>query len=327
MLSPFRSPVPMRRSFVPSAVLASIALLTTIAPLHAQSARTLGGHTFIPSSFVRSEPFISQYFRTQTGAGQAFGFKDELVLPGVDTTVVLEGDIAFLSLDGEYQHAFGNWLAVSLAGTGSARIGTDAQALFAQGVTGIYGASLGVTVRVLEGEKAMLSVGADLASSSITGVDILGFIREVIDEDVPVDSARLVRTVESSSTRISGLGAWAPKPWLGLTGYVGTGWSDVFSTDNRSDPLFTAGGLASLDLKPLTGTPIGFTAGGKYDSLVPRGEDIANKVWGLALGVAYTGRENFHLGLEYGFLRLPLRTFDADLTVNTIGFNLRYYWN
>lgn len=327
MLSHCSRSARVRRLAARPGLVASAAWLLMVVPAQAQTARTLGGHTFIPSSFVRSEPFISQYFRTQTGAGQAFGFKDELVLPGVDTTVVLEGDIAFLSLDGEYQHAFGDWLAVSLAGSGSARIGTDAQALFAQGVTGIYGGLLGFKVRILEGETAMLSVGADLTSSSITGVDILGFIRDVVDDDVPVDSAQLVRTVESSSTRISGLGAWAPKPWLGLTGYLGTGWSDVFSTDNRSDMLFAAGGLASLDLKPLTGTPIGFTAGGKYDSLVPRGEDIANKVWGLALGVAYTGRENFHLGLEYGYLRLPLRTYDADLTVNTIGFNLRYYWN
>lgn len=318
------------RSTPPALRIATTALimaLATAVPARAQSARTLGGHTFIPSGSIRSEPFMTQYFRTQTGAGQAFGFKEALVIPGVDTTVVLDGDIAFLSLDGEYQHEFGDWIAVSVAGTGSARIGTDAQALFAQGVTGIYGGALGVKVKLLKSENAMLSVGADLVSSSITGVDILGFIRDVIDNDVPVDSARLVRTVEASTTRISGLGAWAPRPWLGLTGYLGTGWSDVFSTDNRSDPLFAAGGLASFDLRPLTRTPIGFTAGGKYDSLVPRGADIANKVWALTFGVAYTGREDLSLGLEYAYMRLPLKSYDADLTVHSIGFNLRYYWN
>jgi hypothetical protein len=300
-------------------------LLVLASPGHSQeTGRTLGGHTFMPSGQVRSEPFITQHFRERTTGGIASGFVSPVVVN--DTLTLLEGDIGFLGIDAEYQHAFGEWLALRLRLGGSARVGTSGEALLAQGVSTVYTSGLDATVKLFRWDNAMLSAGLSFGSSQIYGTDILGYLQKAIEDREFPPSDSLVASTESSSAKVSALGAWAPLPWLGLAADVGVGYADLFGGENRSDPLFSGGAVAGLDLGPLAGFPVGFTLAGDYDSVAQQGADVATKAWGLGFGVHYTGRENLDLSLEYGLRHLPLVTYDKDLVLNAASFNIRYYW-
>ncbi len=299
-------------------------LLLASTGLAQETGRTLGGHTFMPSGQVRSEPFITQHFRERTTGGVGLGFVTPVVVN--DTLTLLEGDIGFLGIDAEYQHAFGDWLAVRLRLGGSARVGTNGEALLAQGVSTVYSSGLDAVVKLVRWEDGMLSAGLSLWSSQIYGVDILGYLRDAIDGGAIPPSDRLVASTKASSTKVSALGAWAPWPWLGLAADAGVGFADVFGGEDRSDPLFSGGLVVGLDLGPLVSVPVGFTVAGDYDSVSQQGADIGTKVWGVGFAVHYTGRENLDLSLEYGNRRLPLVTYDKDLVVNAVSFNIRYYW-
>jgi len=320
MRSPSRTPKGISLS-----LLAAGLLVASPTGARAQEvARTLGGHTFQPSGLIRSEPFITQHFRSETGGGLASGFRVPAIVG--DSTRALEGDVGFLGLGAEYQHAFGNWLAVRLFLGGNGRLGTSGESLLAQGVTAVYSGALDVTVKLFRWDTAMLSGGVRFGSSQIYGSDILGYVNEIIEEGDLPDDRGLVVSTGTSTTRFSLLGAWAPAPWIGLSAIGSLGWGDVFKADERSDALYAAGGLVSFDLRPLVGVPVGFTLGGDYDSITEQGADIGTKVWGTSLGVHYTGRENFELGLEFTNRRLPVEEYDEDLVVNGISFNIRYYW-
>jgi len=286
--------------------------------------RTLGGHTFQPSGLVRSEPFITQHFRSQTSGGFATGFRVPAIIG--DSTRALEGDVGYLGLGAEYQHAFGRWLAVRLYVGGSGRLGTSGESLLSQGVTAVYSGALDATVKLFRWETAMISGGARFGSSQIYGSDILGYVNEVIEEGGPPDDRGLVVSTDASTARFSLLGAWAPAAWLGFSALGSVGWGDVFSAEDRSGTLYAGGGVASFDLRPLVGVPVGLSAGLDYDSITEQGADIGTKVWGSSFGLHYTGRENFELSLEYTNRRLPVDEYDEDLVVNAIGFNIRYYW-
>lgn len=314
-----------RIPFRSASLLLATALALVATPAQGQeTGRTLGGHTFMPSGQVRAEPFITQHFRERTTAGIGLGFVTPVVVN--DTLTLLEGDIGFLGIDAEYQHAFGDWLAVRLRFGGSARVGTNGEALLAQGVSTVYSSGLDAVVKLVRWENGMLSAGLSLWSSQIYGVDILGYIDSAIEEGAIPPRDSLVASTKASSTKLSALGAWAPMPWLGLAADAGFGFADVFSRDDRSDPLFSGGLVVGLDLAPLVSVPVGFTVAGDYDSVSQQGADIGTKVWGLGFAVHYTGRENLDLSLEYGNRRLPLVTYDKDLVVNALAFNIRYYW-
>jgi hypothetical protein len=292
----------------------------------AAKGRTLNGHTFIPSSQIE-DPFVTTFIRTQTGGGFATKVTRDIENEVVDSLLdALVGDVAFMALEFEYQHAVKDWLALSASASGAARIGTGAQSVLAEGVTSMFGFKLRAAARVLQTDKWLLSTTLRVEPSTQYRLDILTFARRVVEEGMIAEDNSVV--IKSNGVGgAAGLGgAYAPRPWLGfvLTGNVG--YSDTFSEKGRSDLAWDLGGLASFDLNPLRGIPLGLVLGVKQDAFVLENSDITDKIVAVGWGLAYTGREDFSLGLETSHVRVPLTKSDRTVTATLFSFNLRYYF-
>jgi hypothetical protein len=290
------------------------------------SARTLNGHTFIPSNVIR-DPFITTLVRTQTGGGFATNVSRDVENEAIDSLIdALTGDLAFMALEFEYQHGLTDWLAVRGSASGGARLGTGAQSVLAEGVTSNFTFEFGATARVLEREKWLLSGTLRIKPSTQYRLDILGFVRRAIEEGEISDDNSVVVRSEGIGGAVGFGTAYAPKPWLGFVVNGDLGYADTFSEDGRRDLAWDIGGLASFDLNPLIGVPLGFIASGMQDSFVVDNSDITEKVTTFGWGVAYTGRSDFSLSLETGHLRIPLIKADDTISATVFSFNLRYFF-
>jgi len=290
------------------------------------AARRLNGHTFILSDQL-DDPFITTLIRTQTGGGFATKVTRDIENEVVDSLIdALVGDLAFLALEFEYQQALTDWLALSASASGAARIGTGAESVLAEGVTSMFGFTLGATARVLQTEKWLLSAKARFQPSTQYRLDILTFAKRVIEEGKITEDNSVVIKSEGIGAAAGVGGAYAPKPWLGLMFAGNLGYADTFSEEGRSDLAWDLGGLASFDLNPLRGIPLGLLVSVKQDAFVVDNSDITNKVTAVGWGLAYTGRDDFSLSLETSHLRVPLTKSDRTITASLFSFNLRYYF-
>lgn len=290
------------------------------------AARTLNGHIFIPSSLI-DDPFITTLVRTQTGGGFATKVTRDIENEVVDSLIdALVGDLAFMALEFEYQHAVTDWLALSASASGAARIGTGAQSVLAQGVTSMFGFKLRVAARVLQTEKWILSTTARFQPSTQYRLDVLTFAKRVIEERRIAEDNSLV--LKSHGIGVAGgiRGAFAPKSWLGFVFGGELGYADTFSEEGRGELASKIGMLTSFDLNPLRGLPIGLLASVNFDSFVVDNSDITKEVTTFGWGVAYTGREDFSMSLETSHLMVPLIHSDRTINATMIGFNLKYFF-
>jgi len=287
------------------------------------ASRTLNGHTFIPSAVV-GDPFISTLVRTETGGGMASQVSREIQDPVLDSLInALVGDLAFMSLAFEYQYAFTDWLAVAAEVSGAARIGTGAQSVLAEGITSMFGVKLRASARVLQTEKWLVSTTLRYQPTTQYRLYILGFVKRAIDEGQISEDNSVVVQSDNSGGALGVGAAYAPRPWLG---FVFQGEGGYANTEARDATAWKFGGIASLDLKPLYGVPLGFIFTGKKDSFVLENSDLTEKVSSVGWGVAYTGRDDFSLSLETVHVRVPLLKDDETIGANLIKFNIRYYF-
>ena len=285
----------------------------------------LGGHNFIISAQV-PEPFITTFIRNATGGGLALEVETVLTGPAGDTLVSEKGDLAFLDLGFEFQLAATDWLALRLAFEGAARVGTSLQSLLGNGVSAVYGYSLGGTFRLVEAEKVIISATADLTGNAIYEIGILRLVQDVIDEgDIP-DSSGVVAS-GTDKAAVGGLRfAWAASRLIGvrLNGAVGV--ADLFRSDEETKFSFVFGAAVGFNFANTSNVPVGLLGFFKFTNFSPGASNVADEIVTTGLEIDYTGHEDFSMGLELAGSRIPI--VNSDQTISTAGakINLRYFF-
>ena len=330
--------------------------VTLIAPLSLAAqdvmggaGRELGGHRFVPSIVVPS-PFIASRFTATT----AFGGVRDLDVPiyNVEDSLVqtVTGDLGYLTLDFEYQQRVNAWLALR-GGVGAlARSGTDGFAMLAEGISAVYGYSLGAQARLLGNDRMYLSAALDYVSSSVFGYAPLTFvqgvgaeIRRVVDSieasGTPIDSTVIrdvlknldlsaYSAVEQGSVARTTAGlraAFAIAPWLGLTAVAQTGIGEVLN--GASDlGVIDLGATASVDLGVLTRFPIGLALSARRQSLNERASDVAKGVTAFGLFISYAARRDLALGLDLTSAQFSQRSTANILTGSRGAVTITYYF-
>jgi hypothetical protein len=285
--------------------------------------RVLNGFRFLPSTLIPS-PFVTTYIRTATGGGLAFDLSSLFIDVNGDTLGTLTGNVAFMTLDFEFQQQFGGWLAVRAGFTGSARMGIDEQSVLAEGLTGTASVKLGATARIWHNDKWLVSGALDFGRNDFVGLDPFGFAQQVVDSGGLTADNSLVETNNATTGRGSGRVAWAPKPWLGLTGFLGAASTDVSS--GSSNFIVGGGATVAVDLKPLNWPALGFLLGYVSES-VNNGNDIAKRSTGFTGAVMYTGRDDFSVGLEATSRKFTRNTLEPDFSALIVTFNIRYWFS
>ena len=317
-------------------VLAAAVTLSTAVSMHAQDKdpkRTLGGHNYVPIELL-GDPFTGTYVRNSTGGGKAVGLS--VPIPDLDggTQGYTEADIGYLTIGLEYQQNVTNWLAVRLGGSGGARLGTSVEALLAEGATATFGYNFGVAVQALRTERLAISVSADMVPSEVYGVSPLDFARSVIDNGLDSASA-LLKEGDGRRLLVGVRPAYTVTRWLGLVGQFEFGPNrarqkgdsgKVESEETKTQTTFGLG--ASVNLMGTSNTPLGFTAAFQHKSGIIAGEVSASDISGGAdtwsVGIYYTGRRAFSVGLDVVYSSIGQTLVDDDINLVGGRLTLRY---
>ena len=168
----------------------------------------LDGHTFISSSLVRS-PFIKSFFKNILGIGQTIDYVVPIIEINEEVVAGLKGDLIFATTDFEFQQVVRDWLAFYGEFILVSRIGSEVEALMASGVNLSTGFKVGWQIRLLKSRKSYLSTFLYLDNTSVTNIDLLGFVEGVIDSGYITPTNKLVKSTPVTSLNTGARFAYA----------------------------------------------------------------------------------------------------------------------
>ena len=259
--------------------------------------RCLNGFRFVPSSVV-DEPFINTSFENATGGGMALNLKVPVRNLAGDTVSTLNGNIGFFLLDFEYQKQIARWLGLRVGVNGIGRLGTSLEALIASGISAAMGGYVGATVPIWTKPNFMVSAVADLKNNKQWDVDPYTYAKDVVDSGYTPDSKAVLLGSERVNRWSFGLrGAWAVKPWMGLSANIEPGGADGDVSGNKS--LNTFGALAGFDLQKLWDVPISTSVAYRVRTGSGKSGNISGGYRSAQLGVFYNALSSVLIGGDF----------------------------
>jgi hypothetical protein len=295
-------------------VMASIAVVGGAAagqdpePLMHQCRRCLDGHRFLPSSIV-ADPFVTTAYQNDAGFGLAHNVA--VNIRDADGAVVrtLRGDVGFLLINFQYQYAVTDWLGLRAGIAATGRTGTSMPAILAEGLSAAYGGSLGATARVFRARTTQVSLTGEYARVSDYLIDPYGFAAGVVNGGLNDSTRALLLTSQKNNRYLGGVrAAWTPWRWAGLMGLYEVGSTQ---TRNGNQTIANYGLLGDVDFKQFSSVPIGVALSGGGHTGIHSAQGISANTSNFTLGVHYTGRQTFTLGLEGAWARQRLNEDDV----------------
>jgi hypothetical protein len=282
----------------------------------------LNGHVFVYMSNIKY-PFTNTSFTTNLGIGSADNLSYEIGDINGQPITGIKGNLTFAHLSFDYQQRIRNWIAMYLHGGLTARLGTNVFSLLSQGVNTVTSFRIGWLIRIVEGEKYVLSVTLGLNNSSGTFINIRRFVEDIIN-NVPNPSITTDAPVL--------LGDFGLHFAYGLNEVIGLGFNGNFafgeSFDRQdSDLRYALKGAIDFNFKGRYNVPLGIALG--Y-SLVSQPELVYTDEGTAQIGtikLTYTGTSDFLIGLESSMLNIPLEDVDQKSRFQVALISIRYYFN
>lgn len=318
------------RSHTFAAFFSTIALALAVAAMgiapstvSAQDVRrpVVGEHTFLEHSLFPG-PFVQTSLRTKLGVGRALDISG-LPLVEIDTLEFggQRGDLYFALLSLGYGQEITEWFQLGAQVGLTGRLGDGVNTILAQGATMAFALDLGAKFRLYQGETTYVSAGVSLARDNVTVIDFRSWVEGLLeDERVPLVTKR-----PSTRLGLNASGAWAPVHWLGLQAFAKYSRGENLEIEQETEWYSTLGLSADFDLLSVSSIPIGFVLGGRRDTFPRSINDLAEAIYGSLFRIAYTGRNDFVVALDFTADRLPLREGDS-LEAGTVQFSTRYYF-
>lgn len=285
----------------------------------------IGDHTFVGNPLT-GDPLPRTYFSQNLGIGRAVDveFLPTFVI-GEDTIQAISGDLLYALLSMEYQYRVKPWLGAYARVDLVARLGTDAGALLSEGATMLSGLELGWIIRLVENDKIALSATANVWNNSFTGINVFDWVEGIINDE-RVD---LVRNTPSVRGGGGARFAWAPNDLFGVLARTDLSYGESIRR-GEDQVMYKLAGAGELNLNDRYSVPLGFALGFELNNAPSDGDDFTQKANRGFFRVAYTGRDDFLIGLDFGLARLIDEAReegrDTDLTTNNVSFRLRYYF-
>jgi hypothetical protein len=226
----------------------------------------------------------------------------------------------------EFQYAVRTWLAVRGRLNVIGRMADETPTLLAQGVTLYSGFDLGWLFKMTESERYYLSGSLGLKNSSTTDVYLQRFVEGIIENGQVVPGNTLVVAIPTLRGTFGMQGSYVLSR---LTGMTLAGHLDYGESMNRGagDRWYYGVSLAfDLNLHSKSGVPVGFVIGGSTGS-APDLEGIDNRTSQTVFGrVAYTGAEQFALGLDMAYAYVPIRGLDDKQNFFSAVIDIRLFF-
>ncbi len=282
---------------------------------------TIGDHIFTPISYSPL-PSTNTYINTVAGFGQTINLFHSITINEDLGVIGLDGEVTFVDMYFSYQQRIRDWLAAYIQVGMSARLGTEIQSILVQGFNSITNFEIGWHFKILEGDKYAFSATAELQNSAGSFINVLGFVKEIIndDPDPKIKESVPVLTV-GSGLRF----AYGFNEFIGMSAMTELDYGETYLR-GENGLAFTAGAGLDLDFYPKYSVPVGLIV---HYNITSQPEFVivdGKSAHILKVKLAYTRASDFSLGLEYAIMKVPLRNVKNDPIVYTFALASRFYF-
>jgi hypothetical protein len=280
------------------------------------------GETRVISTTFLDDPFVN----TQSSLALGYGKSSNIVTPLIEINgeplVGLEGELLFATLVFQYRYAVRDWVAVWGQLNIAARLGNELQTMLAQGVNAATGFELGWLFRLYENERHLLSTGISVRDGSATIVDVAGWAEGLVEgEDVELVRKSPTLGTVGDLRYIYAANDFTAFQFLGQLAY-----GEAVNRSLGNELNYALGGLVSLDFNKKTGHAVGLALGYKYTIIPDVADEIIEDFQAALIGISYTGRPDFSIGLDLEFQRLPVKGIEDPASFFTAVISMQYFF-
>lgn len=280
-----------------------------------------GPHEFVPISGINL-PMIHTKFTTYVGGGQTSNFFLPVFELPNGRVVGLKGDILFVDAGVTYHQRVRDWLGVYLKYRVAARLGTNVQTVIAQGYNSISSFEIGWKFKIFEGEHSYLSATLEMQNHKGNFVDIYGYIVDVINQH-PFPSIS-----DNVPVITGGVGlqyAFGFGELLGVSLQSEIDYGETY-TRGENGIRFMSSLAVDVNFHDKFDIPIGLAVATIFTSQ-QEVVYVDGRVAKMALWkIAYTGAQDFNVGLEWSLMKSPMPSVTNEPTVSTIALSSRFYF-
>lgn len=289
----------------------------------------LNGHNFINISTIKS-PFINTSFSITIGAGQTVGFElPPVVIDSVTVINTVKGEVAFSSINFEYQAKLREWLSFWGSVQLNGRLGTKLRSALAQGINLWTGYEFGWLFKLWNNKKNMLSGTVKLTNNNYSIIDLKGFVKKVIETGGINENNQLFKSVPSLSVTGELRHSVAFNRSMGLTSFIEFGAGESIIRNEGTKGIFILGVAADYDLLPKTNVPLGFSLCYYLNSRPNLSEDRLGNPQNIISKISYTGSSDMNAGIEISYEWSKPKNFSSEnksLKFLNFNGNFRYYF-
>ena len=289
----------------------------------------LNGHNFINLSSIKS-PFINTSFNFTMGAGQTVGFNlPPVVIDSVTVINTVRGDVAFTSLNFEYQAKLRDWLSFWGSIQLNGRLGTKLRSVFAQGINVSTGYEFGWLFKLWKNKNNMLSGAVKLSNYNYSVIDLKGFVKKIIETGGISEDNKLFQSIPSLSVSGELRHSIAFNRSLGVTSIIEIGSGESISRDEDTKGIFIIGLAADYDFLPKTNFPLGFSLGYFLNSKPNLSEDRLGNPQSIISKISYTGSSDMNAGIEISYEWTKPQIFNTNgkrIKFLNLNGSFRYYF-
>jgi hypothetical protein len=171
----------------------------------------------------------------------------------------------------------------------------------------------------------VLTAHALLSDKDLYGLAPLQFAQGIAEDGFD-ENDKLVVNGSLNRLLFGPSAAWAPCDWLGFTGHAFVGPADPFDSSAPDEAAFRGGFTGDVDFKMLGWWPLGIMSGYDFDSFPEADNDVVEGVHSFTFGAAFTGRDDFSIGLEVTHSEIKQKDLTDEFGSTVFALNSRYYF-
>jgi hypothetical protein len=291
-----------------------------------RSLPVLNNHYFTPNSNFLS-PFITTFFKTGIGGGVSLNSIPVYVNDGEVLLGRLEGENTYVTADVHVQVEAKEWLAVWFRYQANARIGSSTPTILAHGVTAVTGFEFGWMLRLWHNKKSQLSGTITINNATVSAVNLSNFIKDIIDNPDSINTS--LSRKKNPLDGVAGVRyAYSFSDMIGIQAFINASYGESLIKNNKNVWKFNTGILGSFNFIHSHDVPVGLNLGytiQKFSLFEGQQED---NIQSFMFKVAYTGREEYNIGLEFMHVRTAAPLIEEENTIEYLStaFVMVYYF-
>ena len=288
---------------------------------------TLNGHRFIGSRLV-DDPFIKSSFRVNMGIGRS-SLSYPPILIGDSLVDRASGSLLFANLSMRFDLKLQDWVSFSYRASGAARVGSDPQTLFTNGLNTIVGNNIGWKIRLFQNRGHSLSMSAGLLTYDVNITNVAKFINDIINGSQSPNLTERINALQGS------FGIHYAHGFNSVIGFALDGnytFGDLFES-GQTGGYGRAGISIDINTFPKTNVPLGFVIGYAYARMPDYTVGQFNNTSIYNFKIAYTQSPDFIISVDGTGYEAPYLTGDTngiqnrETTVINYSINMLIYFN